>query len=112
MFLQRATGEQTGSLSVLLFLAFSCSIDVYPNKRHEKGRRCLQLFGDIEDDLKPERTDLSLEVLYKILYRRSSLSEEVISQACRNGKHTECSGSVPIASGSSECQCRCHTPGT
>jgi len=40
------------------------------------------------------------------------LSEEVISQACRNEMHTECSGSIPVASGSTECQYRCHTPGT
>ena len=53
-----------------------------------------------------------LEVLYAIQTNGSSLSEEVISQACRNEKHTECSGSAAVASGSSECQCRCHSPVT
>ncbi len=79
MLLLGVTGEQMGSLSALLFLAISCNIDVYPTRRYptklqKKGRRCLQLFGDIEDDFRTNRSQ-GLEVLYKILYTRSSLSE-------------------------------------
>jgi hypothetical protein len=40
------------------------------------------------------------------------LSEEVLSQACRDGKHSKCSGVASVESGSSQCQCRCHAPQT
>ena len=40
------------------------------------------------------------------------MSEEVLSQACRDEKHTECSGMALVESESNQCQCRCHITGT
>jgi hypothetical protein len=51
-------------------------------------------------------------VLYVLPPMDNSLSEEVLSQACRDEKYTECSGVAPVESGTATCQCRCHPPGT
>jgi predicted transcriptional regulator len=49
------------SLKELVGLGLLTRIDFKPYPYYEittKGKRCLQLFGEIDDDLKPESTDL------------------------------------------------------
>ena len=49
-------------------------------------------------------------VLYVLSPMDNSLTEEVLSQACRDEKHIECSGVAPVESGTATCQCHCHYP--